>query len=243
MAPSLKPIAESAILVEFENRIAPEVNDQVLALLAALEAANPKGLIEAVPAYRTLLAYFDPLQTDYPTMAETLRSLSTGSESHRRQGTRWEIPVWYGGPAGLDLEAVAKRHGLSEEEVIKIHTGAIYRVYLVGFAPGWAFLGGLDERLHTPRLDTPRAEVPAGAISIAGQQGLVCGPAMPSGWNLLGQTPERTWAPERKEPFFIEPGDEVTFRPVDETEFKELSKRVAAGQRAATNVRTGRSGL
>ncbi|MDX1554790.1 MAG: 5-oxoprolinase subunit PxpB [Xanthomonadales bacterium] len=232
MKPSIKPIADCAVLVEFENRIAEDVNDEVLALLAAIDAARIPAVIEAVPAYRSLMVYYDPVRIGYDEMAEVLNELTT-SPASQPAGRRWRVPVWYGGPAAKDLGEVAKRHGLSEKDVIRIHSETTYRVYLVGFAPGWTFLGGLDERLHTPRLDTPRAEVPAGAISIAGQQGLICGPAMPSGWNLLGQTPERTWAPGREEPFFIEPGDAVEFRRIDEKEYQALAKRAATGERVS----------
>lgn len=231
MTPTIKPVADSAVLVEFENRISEEVNDRVLALLSALVDADIDGIIEAVPAYRTLLVYYDPLRIRIEEISSQLEQLARADTAQKPTGTCWRIPVWYGGPAAVDLEKLAKTHSLSPEEVIDIHASTVYRVYLVGFAPGWTFLGGLDERLHTPRLDSPRAEVPAGSISIAGQQGLICGSAMPSGWNLIGQTPERTWAPERDEPFFIEPGDEVEIRRVDEKEFKALQKRVEAGER------------
>lgn len=236
MKPTLKPVADSAILVEFENRIAEDVSDRVLALTAALDAAGIEGVIESVPAYRCLLVHYDPLRIDYGGLSARLGALAESASGERPAGRRWRVPVWYGGPAACDLEAVAKRHGLTSDEVIQIHSGAVYRVYLVGFAPGWTFLGGLDERLHTPRLDSPRAAVPAGSISIAGQQGLICGPAMPSGWNLLGQTPERTWAPERDEPFFIAPGDSVEIRRIDEREFKDLEKQVAAGERVSESL-------
>jgi KipI family sensor histidine kinase inhibitor len=237
MTPTFKPIADTAILVEFENRIAPEVNDQVLALLASMEAANVDGVTEAVPSYRTLLVYYDPLQIGYTDLIAKLESLARSEVSSTATGKTWRVPVWYGGPTAVDLANVAKRHSLTEEEVIRIHSETTYRVYLVGFAPGWTFLGGLDERIHTPRLDTPRAEVPAGSISIGGQQGLICGPAMPSGWNLIGQTPEKTWAPEREEPFFIKPGDTVKIRRVDEQEFRALESRVENGERVSEVVK------
>lgn len=219
MNPDFKPVADSAILVEFGNRIEPSTSDQVLAYLDAIREQNIRGVIEAVPAYRNLLVYYDPLAIDYDQLLTRLKSLAGKTAESRPNASTWTIPVWYGGPAALDLADVAKRHGLDTEEVIRIHSSTEYRVYLVGFAPGWTFLGGLDKRLHTPRLSTPRAEVPAGSISIAGQQGLICGPAMPSGWNLIGQTPERTWAPERDPPFFIRPGDTVKIRRIDEREF------------------------
>ncbi len=235
-APTLKPVADAAILVEFENRIAAEVNDRVLALLAGVNEAAIEGVIEAVPGYRSLLVYYDPLHLAYEDIAGRLERLAASPTASKPGGRRWQVPVWYDGRGRRDVERVATHNGLSEHEVIDIHSATVYRVYLVGFAPGWTFLGGLDERLHTPRLDDPRAEVPAGSISIAGQQGLICGPAMPSGWNLLGLTPERTWAPDRDEPFFIEPGDEVEFRRIDEKEFKDLQGRVAGGERVSHPV-------
>ncbi len=136
-------------------------------------------------------------------------------------------------PQRPDLENLAQAHGLTAEEVIDIHGATLYRVYLVGFSPGWTFLGGLDERLHTPRLATPRAEVPAGCISIGGQQGMIGGLAMPSGWNLIGQTPERTYAPERKAPFFMAAGDEVEIRQIDKTEYAHLASKAAQGLRVS----------
>jgi len=237
MKPTLKPVADSAILVEFENEISEAVSNRVLSLLGELDAAGIEGVIEAVPSYRTLLVYYNPLVIDIEAISGELMRLWETDSPNPRTPNRWRVPVWYGGPAAQDLESVARQHGLSEDEVIEIHSGTVYRVYLVGFAPGWTFLGGLDERLHTPRLDSPRAEVPAGSISIAGQQGLICGPAMPSGWNLIGQTPERTWAPEREEPFFIQPGDEVEIRRIDEKEFKALQARVEAGERVSKLIR------
>jgi KipI family sensor histidine kinase inhibitor len=236
VTPNFKPIADTAVLVEFENQISEQVNDRVLAFLASLEQENIAGVIEAVPAYRTLLVYYDGLQIDYAGLTARLERLTDSQTSRTQSASRWQVPVWYGGPASTDLADVASRHGLSEEQVIKIHSGALYRVYLVGFAPGWTFLGGLDERIHTPRLDSPRAEVPEGSISIGGQQGLICGPAMPSGWNLIGQTPERTWAPERDEPFFIQPGDQVEIRRIDEKEFVDLKVRVKSGERVSEKV-------
>jgi len=234
--PVFKPIADTAVLVEFENRIAQSVNDQVLALLNALETEDIDGVIEAVPSYRTLLVYYDPLRASYTEMVAKLESLEATKTSKTVTGRHWKVPVWYGGPAAKDLAKVAQKNSLTEEEVIQIHSETKYRVYLVGFAPGWTFLGGLDERIHTPRLDTPRAEVPAGSISIGGQQGLICGPAMPSGWNLIGQTPEKTWAPEREEPFFIRPGDTVKIQRIDEQTFEQLQTRVSGGERVSKRL-------
>ena len=226
----LKAVGDCALLVEFENRISADINERVLHLARQLDQHPINGITAAVPAYRTLLVHYDPLTIDFDSLCAVIRPLLGGGNIPARTGKRWQIPVLYGGEAAPDLPHLAKRHGLSEEQVIDIHSGAAYRVYMVGFAPGWTFLGGLDTRLYTPRLDTPRAEVPAGCISIGGEQTLIGGQAMPSGWNLIGQTPERSFAPERDEPFFMAAGDEVSFRRINQDEFDSLSRRAANGE-------------
>lgn len=233
---NLRAVADCALLVEFENRIAESINDQVLNLSRQLEANPVAGIGEAVPGYRALLIHYDPLTIDFDSLCASIRPLLNRAATVPRSGKRWLVPVFYGGEAAPDLPQLANRHSLSEEQVIDIHSSTLYRVYMVGFAPGWTFLGGLDPRLHTPRLDSPRAEVPAGCISIGGQQTLIGGQAMPSGWNLIGQTPERTFAPERENPFFLAAGDEVAIRPIGQAEFDELSGQVAAGSRVSREL-------
>lgn len=232
----LRAVGDCALLIEFENRISAEISDRVLNLTRQLEQHTPAGIVEAVPAYRTLLIHYEPLTIDFDSLCAVIRPLLKDGNNPARTGRRWQIPVLYGGEAAPDLPQLASRHGLSEEQVIDIHSRAVYRVYMVGFAPGWTFLGGLDMRLYTPRLESPRAEVPAGCISIGGEQTLIGGPAMPSGWNLIGQTPERSFAPEREQPFFMAAGDEVTFRRVGRDEFDVLSRQVEAGLRVSREV-------
>jgi len=227
---NLRAVADCALLVEFEDRISADINDRVLNLARQLNLNPVAGISAAVPAYRCLLVHYDPLTIDFESLCTAIRPMLGGENIPARTGRRWQIPVLYGGEAAPDLPQLAKRHGLSEEQVIDIHSGAVYRVYMVGFAPGWTFLGGLDTRLYTPRLDTPRAEVPAGCISIGGEQTLIGGQAMPSGWNLIGQTPERSFAPERDEPFIMAAGDEVSFRRINQDEFDSLSRRAANGK-------------
>ena len=233
----LRAVADRALLIEFENRIAEDINDQVLNLARLLEQDPIAGVSEAVPAYRTLLVHYDPLTIEYDSLCNKIRPLLNHGDMPAQSRRRWLVPVLYGGEAAPDLKQLSKRHSLSEEQIIDIHSGTIYRVYMVGFAPGWTFLGGLDPLLYTPRLDAPRAEVPAGCISIGGQQTLIGGQAMPSGWNLIGQTPERTFAPERDKPFFMTAGDEVTIRRINRNEFDELSQQVAAGSRVSHELK------
>ncbi len=233
---NLQAVGDCALLVEFENRISKSINDQVLDLAWRLENEAVPGIGEAVPSYRALLVHYDPLMIGFTTLGDTIRALLTRGDKAVHSGKCWMIPVLYGGVAAPDLSRVANRHGLSEQEIIEIHASTVYRVYMVGFAPGWTFLGGLDPRLHTPRLATPRAEVPAGCISIGGQQTLIGGQAMPSGWNLIGQTPERSFDPERADPFFLAAGDEVRIRRIEQQEFDLLAQKAAAGIRVSQEV-------
>ena len=226
----LRAVGDCALLVEFENRISADINERVLHLARQLDQHLIAGITAAIPAYRTLLVHYDPLTIDFETLRVAIKPLLSQGDIPAQTGKRWLIPVLYGGQAAADLPQLANRQGLSDEQVIEIHSSAVYRVYMVGFAPGWTFLGGLDTRLYTPRLDTPRAEVPAGCISIGGEQTLIGGQAMPSGWNLIGQTPERSFAPERDEPFFMAAGDEVSFRRINQDEFDSLSRRASKGE-------------
>jgi len=232
----LRAVADRALLVEFENRIAQDISEQVLKLARLLKLEPFAGILEAVPAYRTLMVHYDPLTIDYDSLCTKITPLLNQSSIPAQSWRRWSVPVLYGGKAAPDLKQISKRHSLSEEQIIDIHSSAVYRVYMMGFAPGWTFLGGLDPRLYTPRLDAPRAEVPAGCISIGGQQTLIGGQAMPSGWNLIGQTPERTFAPERDNPFFMQAGDEVAIRRINQEEFDQLSRQVAAGSRISQEL-------
>jgi KipI family sensor histidine kinase inhibitor len=232
----LRAVADRALLVEFENRIAQDISEQVLKLARLLKLEPFAGILEAVPAYRTLMVHYDPLTIDYDSLCIKITPLLNQSNIPTQSRRRWSVPVLYGGEAAPDLKQISKRHSLSEEQIIDIHSSAVYRVYMMGFAPGWTFLGGLDPRLYTPRLDAPRAEAPAGCISIGGQQTLIGGQAMPSGWNLIGQTPERTFAPERDNPFFMQAGDEVAIRRINQEEFDQLSRQVAAGSRISQEL-------
>jgi KipI family sensor histidine kinase inhibitor len=229
----LQAVGDCALLIEFENRISRKINDRVLGLARQIESASVSGVCETVPSYRALLIHYDPLVTRFEILSDTIKSLIKRRDEPARTGKCWLVPVLYGGESAPDLSALAKRHSLTEEKVIELHSSAVYRVYMVGFAPGWTFLGGLDARLHTPRLATPRAEVPSGCISIGGQQTLIGGPAMPSGWNLIGRTPERSFAPERPEPFFMSAGDEVRIRCIDQSEFNQLAEKAASGARVS----------
>ncbi|MCS6879033.1 MAG: 5-oxoprolinase subunit PxpB [Geminicoccaceae bacterium] len=222
------PVGDSAILVEFGETIDPAINAAVLALDARIRAMALEGVVELVPTYRSLLVHYDPEKIDGAALLARLASLDLDHPGPPPEGRSWTVPVCYGGEFGIDLEAVAERHGLTPEEVVRLHTAPVYRVYMVGFVPGFTYLGGLDPRLHTPRLPEPRPRTPPGSVSIGGIQAGIASLAIPSGWHLLGRTPVRTFDPERDPPLLLAPGDRVRFVPIDPATFAELDRRAAA---------------
>ena len=152
-------------------------------------------------------------------------------ESHQESGKKkvWEIPVVYGGTYGPDLSAIAEHAGISEEEVIRIHSSKDYLIYMLGFLPGFTYLGGLDEKIHTPRLASPRVRIPAGSVGIGGSQTGIYPMDSPGGWQLMGMTPVKTYDPERETPILVESGDYIRFVPVTEEEYLEIKTSVEAG--------------
>jgi KipI family sensor histidine kinase inhibitor len=228
--PRLLTCGDSALVVEFGNSIDPELNRRVLAFDALIAQEKVTGIRETVPTYRSLLVHYDPTVVGYAELGGKLMDFATRKGLPSRKGRHWRVPVVYGGEFGIDLEAVAKRAELTPEEVIARHSGADYRVYMLGFLPGFTYLGGLDPRLATPRRQEPRLEAPAGMIAIGGiQTGIQC-IAAPSGWNILGRTPVRTYHPGRDPIFLIEPGDHVTFFPVPASEWDALDRASEAGE-------------
>lgn len=234
--PRLLPCGDTAIAVEFGSTVDPDLNGLVLALDAALAAAPPPGFIESVPTYRSLLVQFDPLVFDHGAFARWVAETAPALKPMAGSGRRWRIPVVYGGEYGIDLADVAAHHGISPEEVIARHAAGTYRVYMIGFLPGFSYLGGLDPRLAIPRRTNPRAWTPAGTISIGGVQAIVASVAAPSGWHLLGRTPVRTFMPEREPVFLLQAGDEIRFEPVPESRWAALEAAAAAGEPVAERL-------
>ncbi|SEC95975.1 sensor histidine kinase inhibitor, KipI family [Rhizobiales bacterium GAS188] len=234
--PRLLLSGDSALVVEFGDRIDPQLNERVLMLDAHLAREPITGVTETVPTYRSLLVHYDPTLIGYAELGAELMSLAVREGEPARKGRRWRVPVVYGGEFGIDLEAVAETAGLTPDEVVARHSGGDYRVYMLGFLPGYTYLGGLDPVLATPRREDPRLETPAGTIGIGGvQTGIQC-LAAPSGWNLLGRTPVRTYHPRRDPIFLMEPGDYVTFFPVPPREWEALDRAAEAGDPVARIV-------
>jgi len=227
---TLLPAGDAALVAELGDAIDPDLNDAVQALDAALAAAAPAGLVETVPTYRSLLVHYDPCLTDAETLGAQLRDLARGlDQAARAAGRRWFLPVCFGGDLGEDLGFVADRTGRTMNEVAALHCAADYRVYMLGFSPGFAYLGGLPAELHLPRRENPRLSTPAGSIMQGGAQAAVSPMVMPSGWHLLGQTPVRTFDLRRDRPFLLAPGDRLRFQAIDRDRFAALSALAEAG--------------
>ncbi len=234
--PRILSAGDSALVVELGDRIDPEINARIIALDAAIQAAAIVGVIETVTTYRSLLIQYDPLVIDFETVAGHATHLAATTGQAAVRSRRWKVPVVYGGAFGVDLDDVAARHGLTANEVVSRHAGAIYRVYAIGFMPGYTYLGGLDQSIATPRRLEPRLTTPAGTISIGGIQALVAGDAMPSGWHLLGRTPVRTFVATREPPVLFVPGDEIVFEPIEASHWARLSARASDGDPIAEIV-------
>jgi KipI family sensor histidine kinase inhibitor len=206
----LLPAGEAALLVELGDTIDPDLNEAVHRLDAAINRAAPDGLIETVPTYRSILVSFDPTRTTAAALSSEISALGArGGEAVAVKRRRWFVPVCFGGEYGEDLAAVAERAGLSPDAVVDLHCAADYRVYMLGFSPGFAYLGGLPEKLHQPRRENPRSVTPAGSFMQGGSQAALSPVAMPSGWHLIGRTPLRLFDPGRSQPFLLAPGDRV----------------------------------
>ncbi|WP_297556607.1 5-oxoprolinase subunit PxpB [Thermococcus sp.] len=220
----IKPLGDSALLISFGETIDEEINEKVHALTRTIEQANFEWLVEVVPAYSSLAVIYDPTLVDFESVKRAIEGIEIASE--RFEGKLVEVPVVYGGKYGPDLEFVAKYNGLSVDDVIEIHSRPVYRVYFLGFLPGFAYLGGMDERIATPRLEKPRLKVPAGSVGIAGKQTGIYPLESPGGWRLIGRTPLRLFNPAKDPPTLFRPGDRVKFVPIDESEFMEWGEGV-----------------
>ena len=210
--PRIVPLGDSSLLVQLGDEIDLTVNQRVHALARLIEASSIQGIIETVPAYATLLVHYDPLILSFTQIKNHLRArIAQTEETISRKPRRVEVPVRYGGTYGPDLEFVALHCGLHVEDVIRIHTERTYTIFMMGFTPGFPYMGKLDDAIITPRLEAPRTRVPAGTVAIAGSQTGIYSIDSPGGWQLIGWTPLNLFEPESETPFLFSPGDEVKF--------------------------------
>jgi len=214
---------DSALVVEFEDRIDPAVNARAIALADALQAAHLAGVRDVVPTFRSVAVYFDPLHTGGEALIariETEAARAPSETAATRPAVR--IPVCYGGEWGPDLGDVAAYARMDEAGVVAAHTARTYRVFMLGFVPGFAYLGTVDDRIAMPRRASPRVRVPVGSVAIAGAQTGIYPMETPGGWQLVGRTPTKPFDPDRAEPFLLRAGDAVQFYEIDGDQFSEM---------------------
>ena len=217
---------DRALLAEYGDGIDPVINEKVRAMTALLKKNLPDGVEAVVPAYRSLSLLYDPLATTPARLEEILHALETDTRAVEiAEAKVVSIPVCYGGDYGPDIGVVAQHTGLREDQIVAIHDSVDYRIYMIGFTPGFCYLGGLDDRLQTPRRRTPRTNLPAGSVGLAESQTGVYPVESPGGWQIIGRTPLRLFAPARETPFLYEAGDRIRFVPIDEAEFRRLHER------------------
>ena len=220
----LSRVGDAAITIEFELRIDPAINARVLAVAEAVRRSDHDGVRDVVESYCAVTVEYDPLRTDVQGVTRDLEAAAGRGWGSETGGNEHTIPVCYGGDFGPDLAAVAAFAGCSEARVIETHGTAVYRVYMLGFLPGFAYMGPVDERIVMPRRKTPRLRVPAGSVGIAGRQTGVYPVRAPGGWQLIGRTPVRLFDLKRAQPFLLGPGDRVRFEVVSESEYRLLSR-------------------
>ncbi len=218
---------ENALIVYFGERAGLDTDPQISAAVQRMTLALPSllgnKLIDLVPSYASLLVLFDPLQTDHLAIRKAIHAASQQAAGEQQQDSRLvELPAYYAEESGPDLGSLAERAQLSIDEVIALHQSTEYRVYAIGFAPGFAYLGQVDERIAAPRLSTPRQKVPKGAVAIADRQTAVYPAASPGGWNLIGLCPTPMFNPKAEPSMPVAVGDRIKFKAIDREEFLSL---------------------
>lgn len=221
---------EGALTVHLGDGIDPAINRRVTALQGAIGSAGLRGITDLIPAYADLTVCYDCTVISAKALQRQLRrlldSLSVAGQDRRRV---FQLPVCYGGDYGPDLDFVCHHSGLSAQEVIELHSAPDYLIYMLGFLPGFAYLGGLDDRIKTPRLQNPRTKIHAGAVGIGGEQTGIYPLSSPGGWRLIGTTPVKPYDPERDEPILYSAGDYIRFVPIDKETFDDISAKVQNG--------------
>jgi len=221
---------EAALVVEFGRTVDPAISDRVLALDAALAADPPEGLRELVPTYRSLMIHYDPLQLDRASLVALVEQHLNAPVARKTASALWTMPCCYELPHAEDLAEMAGLLELSATEAARIHASATYRVYMYGFSPGFTYLGGLPEVLAISRRTKPRPPHDSKAILVGGGLSAIASFSMPTGWYVVGRTPERLYAPDRPNAFLFEPGDSLRFESIDAATFTALEARAEGGE-------------
>lgn len=224
------PCGDQAVTVEWGSTIDEHINRQVHAFARKVEALSHPAITEVVPTYRSATVHYRPEVLSYEELKHLLAPLAQGSAEEAEELPVVEIPVCYGGEYGPDLLEVAQHCSLTPEEVIARHTAPTYRIYMLGFTPGFPYLGGMDPSIAAPRRKVPRIHIPAGSVGIAGEQTGVYPIVSPGGWQLIGRTPLRLFDPQKEQPILLSAGAGIRFVPIDEETFRKMEEK--EGERA-----------
>ena len=219
---------DSALVIEFGNEISVDINKKIRKMMDDIKKENIDGIVELVPTYCSLLINYDVLKIDYNTLVEKLKTFLNNDleTAEGEEVTLVEIPTLYNDEVGPDLSYIAEHNKLSKEEVIKIHTGTDYLVYMLGFMPGFTYLGGMSEKIATPRLESPRLQIYPGSVGIAGKQTGMYPSMSPGGWRIIGRTPLKLYNPDSDTPVYISSGDYVRYVSISEEEYNDILKKV-----------------
>ncbi len=217
---------ERALVVEFGDRVDRSLSDQVLRLTAVIASNALGGVVETIPTFRSVMVHYDPLVTSRANLEQAIKGLLDRQPSPRAGARLWRVPVCYDGEFAPDLTDVARRTELSPDEVVRLHSDVQFHVYMLGFLPGFPYMGDLPQQLALPRRPDPRLRVPAGSISIATSLTAIYPYESPGGWHLIGTTPIRLFDAERARPALLAPGDAVRFQPIDPASFASIRRAV-----------------
>ena len=221
---------DAGLQIQFGERISKETNEKIRSFCMYLEKENLPGVIEWIPTYTAVTIIYDPYYVLYDALKKRVESIQYQlSDIELPPAKVIHIPVLYGEEKGPDLKHVADLNGFDESEVMSIHSGTNYLIYMMGFTPGFPYLGGMSDKIATPRLANPRARIPAGSVGIAGKQTGIYPLNSPGGWQIIGQTPIKIYNPNQKKPILLQVGNYIRFFPITKAEYAAIEKDVEAG--------------
>jgi len=214
---------DRALVIEFGDSIEEQINSKIRSLTLAMASEGIIGIIETIPTYRSLMVIYEPMLIQLDELIDKVKSIESKMDEMKLPDAKViQIPTLYGGEYGPDIDFVAEHNKISSDEVIKIHTSMEYLIYMIGFTPGFPYLGGMNDKIATPRLQSPRGKIPAGSVGIADKQTGIYPIESPGGWQLIGRTPVKLYDSCRKEPVLLNAGDYIKFVQIDEKQYKDI---------------------